>query len=118
MAKGRSVLVAVLLLMWTGAPALRCLLPNESLTPEEQACCKSMGGNCGDMDNHPCCRKVQTAPQAAVVVKNVSAPDLLVLATLPFSPANIAVPRLLRTTDIEIAASPPLPAVSNAVLRI
>jgi len=39
MAKARSTFVVVLLFVWTAAPALRCLIPGEVLSAEEQACC-------------------------------------------------------------------------------
>src|SRR4029077_6312250 len=68
MAKVRSTLAVVLLFVWTAKPALRCLIPGEALTSVEQACCKSMGGQCGDSpaSDHPCCKRTTSTAQPAL----------------------------------------------------
>lgn len=65
--------IAVLLFVWTAAPALRCLVPGASLTAQEQACCKAMGGQCGDSpaSNHPCCKRSTSAVQPALVSSRI-----------------------------------------------
>lgn len=57
-----------LLLVWMAAPVMRCFVPGESLTAEEQACCKSMGGQCGDSpaSDHPCCKHATSTSQLAL----------------------------------------------------
>ena len=116
MVKTRFISAALLLFLWMATPALRCVLPSESLTQEEQACCKAMGGNCGDMGNHSCCKKIQRS-QAAVAVKNARAPRDAALATLSITPAIFSVPQSV-TAEIIPAPSPPLPIVGTSVLRI
>ncbi|PYX97362.1 MAG: hypothetical protein DMG62_20330 [Acidobacteria bacterium] len=118
MGERRYALVVALLLFWTAAPALRCVLPGESLTPEEQACCKTMGGDCGDMGNHSCCKKIKADTQPAVVTSQANAPHFVTLATPATSSAGVAMPALQLADVAAVAPSPPLPTVSAAVLRI
>ncbi|HWC15485.1 MAG TPA: hypothetical protein VG498_00635 [Terriglobales bacterium] len=118
MVKARSTLVILLLFMWTTAPALRCVLPNQFLTPEEQACCKAMAGQCGEMGNHPCCKKVEGNTQPAIAAMHTSAPRLVAGAMLPVLTERLVVPQLLLAVDAAIAPSPPSPTVSTAILRI
>ena len=112
MGERRYALVVALLLFWTAAPALRCVLPGESLTPEEQACCKTMGGN------HSCCKKIKADTQPAVVTSQANAPHFVTLATPATSSAGVAMPALQLADVAAVAPSPPLPTVSAAVLRI
>jgi hypothetical protein len=118
MARARSTFVILLLFVWTAAPALRCVLPNEVLTPEEQACCKAMSGQCGDMGDHPCCKKVEGNTQPAITATGTSATHFIAVAMLPVSTVSLTPPQSLLTADVSIAPSPPLPTVSTAVLRI
>jgi len=117
MRKARYMFAVAFLLCWTAAPALRCVLPGASLTPEEQACCKTMGGDCGDMDNHSCCRKVQADTQPAVVASRASAPHFVAFAMPAISSVSVSV-RALQLDIAAVGPSPPLPTVSTAVLRI
>lgn len=118
MLKARSTLVILLLFMWMTAPALRCVLPNRFLTPEEQACCKAMAGHCGEMGDHPCCKKVEGNTQPAIAATHTSAPLFVAVAMLPALRVRLVVPRLLFTADEAIAPSPSPPTVSTPVLRI
>ena len=81
MTPARSTLVVVLLFLWMIAPAVRCLLPGEVLTPEERACCRAMGGQCGESGalDHPCCKKALTA-QAALPSAQASAVAIVPIA--------------------------------------
>jgi len=119
MGKGQSMLAVVLLFVWTSAPALRCLIPGESLTAEDQACCKSMGGECGDSaaSDHPCCKKTTSTSQPALATAQASS-----AAAVPVAAAVPQQTYLL--TEQEFAAkwlvdpSPPLLQQANPVLRI
>ena len=86
MSKTRSILALVLLFLWTATPALRCLVPGESLTAEEQACCKSMGGQCDDSSasEHPCCKRATSTTEPALATSHatVSTPAQVV-ASIP-----------------------------------
>jgi len=118
--KSRTILAAVLLLVvWMAAPALRCLVPDQVLTPEERACCKAMAGHCGESSGseHPCCKRTKSKAQPAAARAS----------------AQIRVPALIRDRvsqvldsplDQPLAAhgladpSPPPGLQGNAILRI
>jgi len=88
MAQARSTLAFLLLLLWMASPALRCLVPGEVLTAQEQACCKSMGGQCGDApaSDHPCCKRVTSSAQPAMVSVQFSThPTFAVVPALAMS---------------------------------
>ena len=119
MAKIRSTLVLILLFMWTGVPALRCLVPDQSLSPEEQACCKAMAGQCGDMGNHSCCKKIEVGTQPALAAARQSVPQLLAVSFVPITSGSFLTSRLPFTATIAAAHSPPLsPVTVSSVLRI
>jgi len=114
------MLAVVLLFVWMAAPALRCLIPGESLTAEEQACCKSMGGECGDSAaaDHPCCKKTTSTAQPALATAQANtAAAVRVDATVP--------PQTYLPTERDFAADwlvdpspPPRLQQANPVLRI
>lgn len=50
----------LLLLVSCVAPAMACMSPDAQMTVEEQACCRMMKSQCGQMDmpgSHDCCKK-------------------------------------------------------------
>lgn len=120
MARARSTLAAVVLLVWIATPALRCLVPGEALTAAEQACCKAMGGECGDSGaaDHPCCKSVSSPAQPALAVAqaNVFA-DAAIAATIP--PENYSLSEHEFARDWLVDPSPP-PSIHQAspILRI
>ena len=120
MAKARSTLAAVLLLVWMATPALRCLVPGEALTAAEQACCKAMGEECGDSGatDHPCCKHVSSPAQPALAVAQANVfPDAPIVATI--SPEGHSLSEQEFARDWLVDPSPP-PSVHRAssVLRI
>jgi hypothetical protein len=119
MAKARSTLALVLLFVWTAAPALRCLVPGEVLTAEEQACCRSMGGQCGDSptSGHPCCKRVTSTAQPALAASQaaLSAP-VLAPASIPVVANSTVEQRFVNTWLID--PSPPHRSQASSVLRI
>lgn len=74
MANARSTLAVLLLFVWTASPALRCLLPGQVLTPEEQACCNTMAGQCGEsaVAHHPCCKTAAATAEPALASAQAS----------------------------------------------
>src|SRR5579872_7211223 len=117
MTKVRSTLVLLLLCSWTAVPTLRCLIPTEPLSPEEQACCKAMGGQCGEMGSHPCCKKVQSGTQPAIATAKTSIVHLAVMSVVRAPTTE----RLSSTTAVYAVAEPdppPLPGVTTTILRI
>jgi len=119
MAKGRSTLIAAVLLFWTVMPALRCLVPTEVLSAEERACCKRMVGECGRMpSNHDCCKKITASPQTAVITEKiaVTTADAAVAATVTFTLAVNTRPAVFIDAVVQGPSPPPL--TSTTVLRI
>jgi hypothetical protein len=114
--KARSTFLVLLLFLWTAAPALSCVLQSKSLTPDEQACCKEMGGNCGEMANHSCCKKVESRLQPALAAATANAPEFAAIAMLPV--VTVDPSQSLLSTDVAIAPSPPRQPISTAILRI
>ena len=120
MVKLRSTLAILLFLSWTAAPALRCLVPGETLNSQEEACCKSMGGQCGDspQSDHPCCKRLPSIVQPALVSARASVTNTAVLAVS--LPAVIFL--LLNEASVQgsllDASPPPQPTRANPVLRI
>ncbi len=54
----------LLLLVSCVAPAMACMAPAAQMTVEEQACCRMMKSQCGQMGmpgSHDCCKKVSAA---------------------------------------------------------
>jgi hypothetical protein len=52
--------VLVLLLVSCLAPAMACMVSNTEMNAEEQACCRMMKNQCGQMEmpsSHGCCQK-------------------------------------------------------------
>lgn len=82
MGKARSGFVVVILFMWMTAPALRCLLPGEVLSPKEQACCKAMAGQCSESTafDHPCCKKTTQTAQPALASAETTATAIFPIA--------------------------------------
>src|SRR5215469_3797135 len=81
MEKSRPILASVLLVVWMAAPALRCLVPDQVLTPEERACCKAMAGHCGESSGseHPCCKRTMSKAQPALATASthIAVPALI-----------------------------------------
>jgi hypothetical protein len=54
----------LLLLVSCVAPAMACMSPDAQMTSEEQACCRMMNSQCGQMEmpgSHDCCKKAPSA---------------------------------------------------------
>jgi hypothetical protein len=54
----------LLLLVSCVAPAMACMAPDAQMTVEEQACCRMMKSQCGQMEmpaSHDCCTKTPVA---------------------------------------------------------
>ena len=120
MGKSRPILAFMLLLLWTTAPTLRCLVPGEVLTVAEQACCKAMGGQCGGSSSpdHPCCKRTLSSVQAAMATASSQ-------VTVSTSVAALIVPVIDPVTEQGFSASwlvdaspPPILETANPVLRI
>ena len=115
------MLAFVLLFVWMAAPALRCLVPGESLTAEEQACCKSMAGQCGDSPglDHSCCKRATSSNQSAVVTLQVSTiPAIVVKSLISTSFQPFARQEFGHVWLFDPSPPPPRGAHSSSILRI
>src|SRR3954469_25350601 len=94
----RFCATVALLLAWFATPAMACLLPAQSLTPEESRCCCQMAGACHQGSaHHPCCKKIQPQDSAAIEARASLFPALAVtpapagqIDLLPAAPHRIA----------------------------
>jgi len=118
--KTRSTFIVLLLFIWTAVPALTCLIAGEVLTAEEQACCKAMGGECGDSTaaDHSCCNRTTSTAQPAVASSQA---DLTIICTIAARVPPLAQPPLGQefAPDWLLDPSPP-PRITHAspILRI
>lgn len=87
-----AIIFAAIMLVWTAAPLLACLMPGHDMTVQERECCKKMADMCGSADmpqSHSCC-KTEVRNNSTIVVKadQRSVPVLVAVApvTLPPSP--------------------------------
>ena len=120
MAKTRSTLTVLLLLVWMAAPALRCLIPGEVLSAEEQACCKSMGGQCDDSSepSHPCCKHSTLSAQPALATSQAAPGVLVMVATALPRVVDLIVALGFAPAWIVDPSPPPNHARASSVLRI
>ena len=54
---GKLAVLMLALSVWA-SPLVACMLPDAALTSEERECCRTMAGQCGEMDmpsSHSCC---------------------------------------------------------------
>ena len=57
---GKLVVLLMGMSLWA-SPLMACMMPDALLTVEERECCKSMAGECGQMEmpaSHSCCKVV------------------------------------------------------------
>jgi hypothetical protein len=118
-AKYRSLVGFVLLVVWSAIPALACL-PSQGMTQEEMACCKKMAGDCQKgAGQHPCCKtSVNVTPTVAKVERNVSqiqpdVPAVLLETAFSFEPALSRAPN-----SEKLGLPPPAPPGLTSILRI
>jgi hypothetical protein len=56
--------IVLLLLVFCVGPVMACMTPDTQMTTEERACCRTMQGQCGQMEmlgSNDCCKKVPSA---------------------------------------------------------
>ena len=110
-AKYRSLVGFVLLVVWSAIPALACL-PSQGMTQEEMSCQKGAG-------QHPCCKtSVNVTPTVAKVERNVSqiqpnVPAVLLETAFSFEPALSRAPN-----SEKLGLPPPAPPGLTSILRI
>src|ERR1700691_3324519 len=82
-----TMAVVFLVICWTAAPLLACMIPDRAMTAPEMECCKHMAEMCGSANmpqSHSCC-KTEVRPGTTMVVTNnhQSVRVLQVVAALP-----------------------------------
>jgi hypothetical protein len=71
--KRMAIIVALVLLISAGAPVLACMT-DSAMSHEENACCRAMHGNCGEMAKTGCCRtevRTDEHPQIATTAPSI-----------------------------------------------
>jgi hypothetical protein len=110
-------IVALLLLLSAAAPVLACMT-DSTMSHEENACCRAMHGNCGEMAKTGCCRtelRTDEHPQIATKVPSIDIHWAVIDWLTPAVAAVQTVPSL-RAPDEH---SPPgLLTAKTTVLRI
>jgi len=118
MVNTRSLIGFVLLIVWTGIPALACL-PNQGMTRAEMACCKKMAGDCQmGAGQHPCC-KTNVSPVAPVAKLDRDASQIQpYVVAVPLSILPLPARMIGRAFTSQLGLPPPAPPGANSVLRI
>src|ERR1051326_8186313 len=112
-------MVAVLLVVVFGIPAMACLTPSQPMTMEEHECCRGMAHDCGSMpgsETHSCCQ-VGARPSSPFVSVSHFAMGrrAVVLSATEVEPTIV----LVAFADIEVSAiSHSPPPLASMVLRI
>jgi hypothetical protein len=112
-------IVAILLLLTAVAPVLACVTGG-AMNREENACCRSMHGQCGEMAKMGCCRtevRTDETPQIAATFQSTDVHWVCVaqLAPLAASVQNLA----FVSMRVPVEHSPPgLLTTKITVLRI
>jgi hypothetical protein len=119
-AQAPSTLALLLLVLWITAPAVRCLVPGEALTAAEQACCKSMAGQCGDSPalDHPCCKHTTSSAQPAVVPVQVSTVPTIAVCALQSTSIPARLLQEFASEWLVDPSPPPRAAQLSSILRI
>lgn len=108
----------MLLLLITAAPVMACVT-DQQMSLSENACCKMMHGNCGEMAKTGCCR-VEVKDQQPQVAANASVASfhLVAVAMVYFDLAlpDIGLPARWMAPDEHL---PPIPrSTAPNVLRL
>jgi hypothetical protein len=82
-----AIAVVFLVICWTAAPLLACMIPDRAMTAPEMECCKHMAQMCGSANmpqSHSCC-KTEVRPGTTMVVTHNQQvrPILQVVVALP-----------------------------------
>ena len=114
-----SIIVALLLLLSTSAPVLACMT-GTAMAPQQNACCRQMHGDCGEMARTGCCRtevRTDEHPQLATRISTLSVHWAVVAWLVPTSVTVDTTPAFLLDPPAE--HSPPgLLTAKITVLRI
>jgi hypothetical protein len=112
-------IVALLLLLSTGAPVMACVT-GTAMSHEESACCRAMHGNCGEMAKTGCCRtevRTDEHPQIATTAPSIELHWAVMDRLIPAFAAVQTLPSSF--FDIPSEHSPPgLITAKTTVLRI
>jgi hypothetical protein len=116
-----SAFIVILLLLLTAAPLMACVTGNAMSQPES-ACCRTMHGNCGDMEKMGCCQKqftTDTSPQLTTATPSTE-PNIQ-WSVITYAPGTSHLVALVLRAQYQLPAehSPPgLRIVETTNLRI
>jgi hypothetical protein len=113
----------LLVFLMAGAPLMACMLPVNTMSDDEQACCREMAGQCGQADmpsSHSCCKTLAGSVQLAVAKSRFELPYRSLIFDLPLQLHDSQVLNQVATSvPIFLDQSPPeTPPSSSNILRI
>jgi hypothetical protein len=92
----RQLGAVLLLLVSCVAPAMACMAPAAQMTVEEQACCRMMKSQCGQMEmpgSHNCCKKTPAVAYDNALKTDTASFHPAVFVTLWVSSFNLLAPQ-------------------------
>jgi hypothetical protein len=116
--------VAILLILFSfTAPAMACMVPDAQMSPEERACCRTMKGECGQMNmaaSHGCCQKTPANVSVVALDTKAVAVHPVAVSVARLAVAELVVPRSAPGTRIDSPddSPPKAPSPTLSNLRI
>lgn len=112
-----------LLLLFSVAPAMACLIPGAAMTAEERACCQRMGPACGQPEmpaSHSCCRGMLPDAGNKALDAQTATAHLFAVAAIPLTGSGLvdsvlSASAVTGSADFSSLGSPPS---TISVLRI
>lgn len=118
----KLAIVALTLSLWS-SPLVACLLPDSTLTVEEQECCKQMADQCGQMQmpsSHSCCTRTVRQIDPFLINARFTSGHSQPLATSLITGTDILVPASIGQAGprTEVHSPPILRVETISILRI
>src|SRR5215472_7806216 len=119
---GKLVVLLMAMSLWA-SPLMACMMPEALLTVEERECCKSMAGECGQMEmpaSHSCCKVVVRQIDSYLINSKFPTIHSVTMVSPPIAAKdNFLTARLTRTAFPLHGDSPPVsPPITTSILRI
>jgi len=119
---GKLVVLLMGMSLWA-SPLMACMMPDALSTVEERECCKSMAGECGQMEmpaSHSCCKAVVRQIDSYLINSKFPTIHSVTMVNPPIAAKDkFLTAGLTHTTSIFQGHSPPVsPPQTNSILRI
>jgi hypothetical protein len=113
----------MLLLVTFLAPAMACMVPNAEMTTQEQACCRVMKNQCGQMEmpaSHGCCQKTPLSVHDNALDTRIIALHPVAVTAVWLTASELLNPASVLTGSIEHPdySPPKSPPSAISILRI